>query len=219
MNSKEIRVPKKLIYGIGIGLGILVVLYLINTKFSAFNFGRPASMSSGTPLVDSTKLAAGTAEKFAFLSGQTGQRSVPNNCGLAPASVESMPDDARIQGSCCQAMDLQHYQAQVEELKKYSSIPQIPSDPYDVPVSLVKQNLAYDNTILLTIDQQAIYDQATQMADDKGPCCCKCWRWYSNEGQAKYLISQLHWSAIQVATAWNAEEGCGGPADQHSQAP
>ena len=49
-----------------------------------------------------------------------------------------MADTARIQGSCCGPMDFHKYQEQVEGLKKYADIPQIPADPYDVPVSLAK---------------------------------------------------------------------------------
>ncbi len=212
-------VSKKLIYLIAIGLGILIVLFLWRANFSAFKFGRSTNSTADASSAAGTELIAGSHEKFAFLSGQVGQRSVVNNCGLSPASVETMPDDARIQGSCCQAIDLQRYQQQVQELKQYANYPQVPSDPYDVPVSLVKQNLQYDKTIQLTADQQVVYDQASQMADDKGPCCCKCWRWYAYEGQAKYFISQLHWSAQQVATLWNTEEGCGGPGDSQSNTP
>jgi hypothetical protein len=219
MNSKEIRVPKKLIYGIGIGIGILIVLYLINTKFSAFNFGRSTSTSNGTPRDNSSKLVAGTVEKFAFLSGQTGQRSVPNECGLLPAVVEGMPGDGSIQGSCCSPMDFPTYQGQIEGLKKYANMPQVPGDPYDIPVSLAKQLFEYQKTIQLSSTEQADYDQAMQMTDQKGPCCCHCWRWDAMEGQTKYLISQLHWSPKDIATLLNLEEGCGGPGSQHSQAP
>ena len=107
-------------------------------------------------------------------------------------------------------MDFHKYQEQVEGLKKYANISQIPNDPYDVPVTLAKQLFEYQKTIQLTADQQAVYDQATQMADEKGPCCCKCWRWTAFEGQAKYLISELDWSANQVAEVWDLEDGCGG---------
>ena len=127
-----------------------------------------------------------------------------------------MPESARIQGACCSAMDFQSYQYQIDGLKKYANVPQIPSDPYDVPVSLAKQLFEYGKTIQLTSDQQAIYDQATQMADEKGPCCCHCWRWIAFEGQAKYLISELHWSAQQVADVWDLEDGCGGSMKEHS---
>ena len=121
-----------------------------------------------------------------------------------------MPDDARVQGSCCSPMDFHHYQEQVESLKKYADIPQIPSDPYDVPVSLAKQLFEYQKTIQLTTDQQAVYDQATQVAKEHGPCCCRCWRWFAFEGQAKYLITKLSWSTQQVAEVWDLEDGCGG---------
>ena len=112
-------------------------------------------------------------------------------------------------------MDFHKYQEQVDGLKKYANTPQIPSDPYDVPVSLAKQLFEYQRTIQLTADQQAIYDQAMQMADEKGPCCCHCWRWIAFEGQAKYLISELNWSAEEIATVWDLEDGCGGAGHEH----
>lgn len=121
-----------------------------------------------------------------------------------------MPDEARIQGSCCSPMDIHRYQEQVEGLKKYADIPEIPEDPYDVPVSLAKQLFEYQQTIQLTPDQQAVYDQAVQISEEGGPCCCKCWRWFAFEGQAKYLISELDWSAEQIAELWELEDGCGG---------
>ena len=126
-----------------------------------------------------------------------------------------MPDDARIQGSCCGAMDLHKYQEQVEGLKKYSDTPQIPEDPYDVPVSLAKQLFEYQKTIQLTADQQAIYDQAMKLSDEGGPCCCRCWRWVAFEGQAKYLLTQKNWTSQQIAELWNLEDGCGGSGHEH----
>ena len=61
-------------------------------------------------------------------------------------------------------MDFRHYQQQVEGLKKYAEIPQIPIDPYDVPVSLAKQLFDYQQTIQLTPAQQAVYDEAERVA-------------------------------------------------------
>ena len=127
-----------------------------------------------------------------------------------------MPGEARIQGSCCSAMDFHRYQEQVEGLKQYANIPQIPNDPYDVPVKLAKQLFEYQKTIQLTPNQQAIYDQAMQISEEGGPCCCRCWRWTAFEGQAKYLISELNWSAQQVAELWDLEDGCGGSGHEHS---
>lgn len=113
-------------------------------------------------------------------------------------------------------MDLHRYQEQVEGLKKYTAIPQTPSDPYDVRVKLAKQLFEYQKTIQLTPDQQAIYDEAMQISEDGGPCCCRCWRWFAFEGQAKYLITELDWSAQQVAELWDLEDGCGGPGHEHN---
>lgn len=113
-------------------------------------------------------------------------------------------------------MDRHRYQEQVEGLKKYADTPQIPSDPYDVPVKLAKQLFEYQKTIQLTPDQQAIYDQAMQISEEGGPCCCRCWRWFAFEGQAKYLITELDWSAQQVAELWDLEDGCGGSGHEHN---
>ena len=135
---------------------------------------------------------------------------------MQPVSVETMPDDARIQGSCCSRMDFHKYQEQVEGLKKYTDIPQIPADPYDVPVLLAKQLFEYQRTIQLNPDQQAIYDEAAKLSEDGGPCCCRCWRWVAFEGQAKYLITEKNWSSQQIAELWNLEDGCGGSGHEHA---
>lgn len=135
---------------------------------------------------------------------------------MLTASVEAMPDEARIQGSCCSPMDLHRYQEQVAGLKQYIDIHQIPSDPYDVPVSLAKQLFEYQKSIQLTPDQQVVYDQAMQLSEEGGPCCCRCWRWTAFAGQAKYLISELDWSAQQVAELWDLEDGCGGAGHEHN---
>lgn len=121
-----------------------------------------------------------------------------------------MPDTARIQGSCCSPMDFDEYQEQVEGLQKYADILQIPADPYDVPASLARELFGYQETIQLSPDQQAVYDEAAQLSKEGGPCCCRCWRWTAFEGQAKYLITELDWSAEQVAELWDLEDGCGG---------
>ena len=113
-------------------------------------------------------------------------------------------------------MGLHRYQEQVEGLKKYADIPQIPSDPYDVPVKLAKQLFDYQKTIQLTSNQQAVYDQAMQISEEGGPCCCRCWRWFAFEGQTKYLITELNWSAQQVAELWDLEDGCGGLGHEHN---
>ena len=126
-----------------------------------------------------------------------------------------MSDEARIQGSCCGPMDLHRYQEQIEGLKRFAGISQIPEDPYDVPVSLAKQLFEFQKTILLTSGQQAVYDQAVTLSEEGGPCCCRCWRWTAFEGQAKYLITELDWPAEQIAGLWDLEDGCGGAGHEH----
>ena len=77
MRTTEIVISKKLAYSIGIGLVILASALLFGGKFSAFDFGRSQnSAGAGTTSTDSVNLAAGSAEKFAYLSGKGERRSV-----------------------------------------------------------------------------------------------------------------------------------------------
>lgn len=149
--------------------------------------------------------------KFAALSG------VHTNLCAGPQYISSKSDGERLQGSCCSAMDFHGYVEQINGLKKYSDISQIPSDPYDIPVSLAKELLGYKESITLTVEQQQLYDEAMKMSHEGGPCCCKCWRWDAFEGQAKFLITQYNFSAAQIAEVWDLEDGCGG-ADNHDTA-
>lgn len=132
------------------------------------------------------------------------------NFCAGPNFIDSLEDGERLQGSCCAPMDFDRYVEQTKELKKYANISVIPSDPYDISVSLAKELLDYDKTYVLTADQQKIYDNAMKMSDENGPCCCKCWRWAAFEGQAKYLIKNLDFTEKQIAEVWDLEDGCGG---------
>lgn len=149
--------------------------------------------------------------RFAVLSAAN------TNLCAAPGFIDYKNNNEHIQGSCCSAMDFHRYVEQVNGLKKYSNISQIPSDPYDIPVSLAKELLDYQKSITLTSEQQEIYDEAMQMSDEGGPCCCKCWRWYAFEGLAKYLITEYDFSAGQVAEVWDLEDGCGGEGHSHME--
>ena len=141
--------------------------------------------------------------KFAQLSGAR-----TNFC--AGPDILDRVDADRLQGSCCSAMDFHRYTEQVEGLKKYSHIDKIPSDPYDIPVSLAEELLSFQKTLTLTAEQQAIYDEAVAMSHEGGPCCCKCWRWYAFEGLAKYVIIEYDFNAEQIAEVLDLEDGCGG---------
>lgn len=176
-------------------LVLLISAFALGSKLNSFPNLKPASYA----------YAAGSKEAFDYLSSSTS-----SYCGLMPQTVDGYSDEQRIQGACCGAMDLHRYQEQVEGLKKYSNISQIPEDPYDIPVPLAKELFEYQKTITLTDDQQKIYDEAIGMSGEGGPCCCRCWRWTAFEGLAKYLITEHDFTAEQVAEVWDLEDGCGG---------
>lgn len=171
---------------------------------TAFTLGLKLYNSSDSKVIN-TAYAAGSKEAFDYLSSATS-----SYCGLTPPTVDGYSDDQSIQGACCGAMDFHRYQEQVEGLKQYSDIPQIPEDPYNIPVPLAKDLFEYQESITLTSDQQNIYDKAMAMSHEGGPCCCRCWRWTAFEGQAKYLITEHNFTAEQVANIWDLEDGCGG---------
>src|SRR2546422_1969664 len=143
--------------------------------------------------------------RFAVLS-----RARSNQCGLQASAIDSVAKNGYLRGACCGPMDLHRYQEQVAGLKKQGSEPEIPRDPYDIPVSLAKRLISYQQTIELNSGQQAVYDSAARLSDEHGPCCCRCWRWTAFEGQAKYLITRRRFTAEQVANVWGLEDGCGG---------
>lgn len=118
-------------------------------------------------------------------------------------SISSMPAVALLQGSCCSPMDLHRYQEQTEGLKAYADIDVIPPDPYNIPAGLAARLMQFYEAPL-TAAQQASYDYAMENSNERGPCCCGCWRWITYGGLAKHL------SGEQIATIWNLSDGCGG---------
>lgn len=124
-------------------------------------------------------------------------------------SIASMPPMARIKGSCCSPMDLKRYGEQVKGLVKYRSIPMIPTDPYDIPAATAQQMLPYYD-LKLTGDEQKGYDYAMANSEEKGPCCCPCWRWKVYGGLAKYLIHEHGFDGNQIVDVWDLSDGCGG---------
>lgn len=146
--------------------------------------------------------------KFAYLS-KAGNSSCSTTFRDA---ISQMPDTARLQGSCCSPMSLHRYKEQVKGLKKYSDISEIPSDPYDIEASLAKKLQSYFD-VQLTEQEQKEYDFAMQNSNEKGPCCCKCWRWFVYGGLGKYLIKEKGFTGQQVTEIWNLSDGCGGEGD------
>ena len=147
------------------------------------------------------------AKRFEYLSANGN-----SNCSIAfLEAIRNMPVTARLQGSCCSPMDLARYAKQIDGLKKYKDIAAIPADPYDIEAGLAQQALAsYDLT--LTAAEQKAYDYAMAHSEEKGPCCCRCWRWKVYGGLAKYLIRNRGFTGPQVTELWDLSDGCGGAA-------
>ena len=139
-----------------------------------------------------------------------------NSCGGTFMFVDSLPEDGRIQGSCCSAMDFHRYSEQIEGLKKYRNFLEIPPDPYNVNAGLAKEMIAYYD-LELTAEEQGAYDYAMANSHEKGPCCCKCWRWYVYGGLAKKLIHEHGFTGEQIVDVWNLSDGCGGDGEHVSE--
>ena len=69
MKPTELIISRKLVYAIG--FVIFVILLILAVRFPLSRLGQSPNTS-----IDSSNLVAGSAKKFAFLSGQGGQRSV-----------------------------------------------------------------------------------------------------------------------------------------------
>lgn len=173
--------------------------------------GRTPRQSKQDMNIGNTALAA----KFEELS-----RNGNSSCsGGFKDSITTMSDDARLKGSCCSPMSIHRYTEQVEGLQKFKSEPsqniiEIPDDPYDIEVGLAKRLVSYYD-LELTPEEQAAYDYAMQSSSEKGPCCCKCWRWYVYGGLGKYLIKNHDFTGEQLTKLWNLSDGCGGDSEHH----
>ncbi|MBI2674749.1 MAG: hypothetical protein HYX22_03385 [Candidatus Yanofskybacteria bacterium] len=163
------------------------------------------SLISDTTHNETGKVQTALAAKFDYLS-QNGNSS----CSASfKESIPLLPVGARLQGSCCSPMSLHRYTEQVEGLKKYSDISEIPPDPYDIEAGLAEKLLGYYD-MELTPKEQMAYDYAMENSHEKGPCCCKCWRWYVYGGLGKYLIKNYQFTGEQLTEVWNLSDGCGG---------
>lgn len=183
-----------------IGLLILAVGYIFIAITRPFNLS-PNSTTHSIVSVDSA-----LAAQFDFLS-----KNGNTNCSSSfISSIPSMPDDAYLRGSCCSAMNWDKYKEQIDGLKKYGNIPQIPSDPYNIPVKLAKELLQYNTTIIPTKEEQKILDDGAMGSEEKGFCCCKCWRWDVHEGLSKFLVHNYHFNSKQISEILDLQDGCGG---------
>ncbi len=190
---KKIKIEKKTLIAVFIILGFLILI-------AGYSFINKSNILKINP----TELDGQTLEaKFAVLNNAN-----TNFC--AGADILQKTNAERLQGSCCSPMDFHRYEEQVEGLKKYSYIKEIPEDPYDISKVWAEKFLDHQKNIQLTEKQQQVYDEAMNMSMEGGPCCCKCWRWYAFEGLAKYLITEYDFDSKQIAEVWDLEDGCGG---------
>lgn len=188
-----------------IALAIVVTVILIGAAF----YARIPTKKAVNPELVNAALAA----KFDTLS----KNSNSSCSGGFKDSIASMADSDRLQGSCCSPLSMHRYGEQVDGLKKFKSLPgqnisEIPDDPYDVGANLAKRLISYYD-MELTPEEQRAYDYAMTNSHEKGPCCCKCWRWYVYGGLAKFLIRNHQFSGEQIVEIWNLSDGCGGEGD------
>lgn len=139
----------------------------------------------------------------------TSAPSTRASCSGGSTTLKSM-DGLYLSGQCCGPMtDLDDYNKELQNLQKYKDIPGVPLNPFKTPVALAKTWIDYDNSTPLTADEQVTFDQAMGMSKEK-PCCCKCWHYFVNEGVAKKMIKEYHYTGQQVAAYWDTSDICGG---------
>jgi hypothetical protein len=193
----------------------MTVLVVIILGYVFLSYSQPFEPGQLKEQTHQEVVSEALAARFDYLS-QNGNSS----CSASfRNSIPSMPDDARLQGSCCSLMSMHRYSEQVEGLKKFKTVPEqniskIPNDPYDLEVGLAKELISYYD-LELTPEEQKAYDYALQNSSEKGPCCCKCWRWYVYGGLGKYLIKNHGFTGEQITEVWNLSDGCGGDSEHH----
>jgi hypothetical protein len=162
-----------------------------------------ASFMSPAPAIAAESLSL--AKRFEDLS-QNGN----SNCSREfMDSIASMPSTLLLKGSCCSPMDRHRYTEQVTGLEQYRDIAAIPDDPYNIPAAKAQKAMSHYEIELTSAEQQA-YDHAMANSDEKGPCCCQCWRWKVYGGLAKLLIREHGFTGEQIVKVWNLSDGCGG---------
>jgi hypothetical protein len=189
-----------------LAVGAVILLLMLSPS------GGSTRMSM-TPGTTNGQVTATSAMDQAFATLSIARTDVCDNMGNEPAIdsyIITLPRSSSLQGACCTSMVMTKYARQIEGLKSYKAIPQIPPDPYNIPADTAKAMLTFYNGISLTASQQNIYESAQNTTADSGWCCCQCWAWYTHAGLAKYLVTQHNYTAKQVAAVINLEDCCGG---------
>ena len=138
----------------------------------------------------------------------TSSPSIGGSCTGPGVHLDNI-DGKYMGGQCCGVLqNTTKYHEHLEKLQQYSSIPDIPLNPYKTPVNIAKKWIDYDNKTMLSTSEQIVYNQAMKMPGE-GPCCCHCWHYYVNEGIAKKMIHEYGYDAHQVSDFWNVSDICG----------
>lgn len=138
-------------------------------------------------------------------------------CFGADTVMQMSSSEPNLGGQCCGVLkDINAYEIQLQALHDFIKEVEIeeleeliPSDPYDIPVAEAQKLIAFDTEIVLSAEQQKIYDEAIQLSHHGGPCCCKCWKWYAMSGLGKKLIVDYGFTAEQLAELWDLSSSCG----------
>ena len=165
-----------------------------------FLTGHTVNAQSSPELAQFTALSHSTSDQCAYLGDKSAIYS----------NIDMMSNNTYFQGSCCSPMDYNHYVQQITDLKNYSNISAVPQNPYNVSIGQVKQLLGYYDNITLNQSQNATFNQAAPLTQDKSWCCCQCWAWYAHAGLAKYLIKYHNFNVSQIVQVTNLEDCCGG---------
>ena len=181
-------------------IAAIIVVIAIAASVLFFSGTNAVSAQSSPELAQFTALSSATSDQCAYLGNQAQIYS----------SINSMPNNTYFQGSCCSPMVYSHYEEQIAGLKNYSNISAIPQNPYNVSLGQIKQLLGYYTNIKLNQSQNATFNQAATLTQDKSWCCCQCWAWYAHAGLAKYMIKNYNYNVSQVVTLINLEDCCGG---------
>ena len=181
---------------------LIAVIASVAVVAIAFVFltGHTVSAQSSPEMAQFTALSSATSDQCAYLGDKAAIYS----------NINTMPNDTYFQGSCCSPMDYNHYVQQITDLKNYSNVSTVPQNPYNVSVGQIKQMLGYYDSIVLNQSQNATFNQAASLTQDRSWCCCQCWAWYAHAGLAKYMIKNYNYNVSQVVTLINLEDCCGG---------
>ncbi|PIQ76304.1 hypothetical protein COU78_02165 [Candidatus Peregrinibacteria bacterium CG10_big_fil_rev_8_21_14_0_10_49_24] len=206
---------------LAVGLVILIVGFL---SFQASKKSEPMQQDENNPIVTAYQKLSPQAQALYYKQSAKLTKPVPDRlveldektigC-FGPKQVLAMStSEDNLGGQCCGTLtSFEAYELQIKAIERFvqehGGADLIPPDPYDVPVDVAQKLTQFDIDIVLSQEQQVIFDEAVAMSHHGGPCCCKCWKWYVMSGLAKKLIVDEGWDVHQIAETWDISSSCG----------